>query len=79
MTDFLNKLTSYNLFNNLLPGILYVVFLNHMMRRRMMMMRRRTITKTKMIMMMTPTEPTAYSLIVEEGAGLPCGKDYLAS
>lgn len=29
MTDFLNKLTSYNLFNNLLPGILYVVFLNH--------------------------------------------------
>jgi hypothetical protein len=29
MTDFLNKLSSYNLFNNLLPGILYVVFLNH--------------------------------------------------
>lgn len=28
MTDFLNKLSSYNLFNNLLPGILYVVFLN---------------------------------------------------
>ncbi len=29
MSDFLNKLSSYNLFNNLLPGILFVVLLNH--------------------------------------------------
>lgn len=29
MNDFLNKLSSYNLFNNLLPGILFVVLLNH--------------------------------------------------
>lgn len=29
MTDFLNKLSSYNLFNNLLPGILFVVLLSH--------------------------------------------------
>lgn len=29
MTDFLNKLSSYNLFNNLLPGILFIVLLNH--------------------------------------------------
>lgn len=30
MSDFLNKLSSYNLFNNLLPGILFVVLLNHL-------------------------------------------------
>ncbi len=29
MNDLLNKLSSYNLFNNLLPGILFVIFLNH--------------------------------------------------
>lgn len=29
MTDFLNKLSSYNLFNNLLPGILFNILLNH--------------------------------------------------
>ena len=29
MNDFLNKLSSYNLFNNLLPGILFVILLNH--------------------------------------------------
>jgi hypothetical protein len=29
MNDFLNKLSSYNLFNNLLPGILFIVLLNH--------------------------------------------------
>lgn len=29
MTDFLNKLSSYNIFNNLLPGILFVVLLSH--------------------------------------------------
>lgn len=29
MTDFFNKLSSYNLFNNLLPGILFIVLLNH--------------------------------------------------
>jgi hypothetical protein len=30
MNDFLNKLSSYNLFNNLLPGILFVVLLNYL-------------------------------------------------
>ncbi|KOP38237.1 MULTISPECIES: hypothetical protein [unclassified Flavobacterium] len=29
MNDFFNKLSSYNLFNNLLPGILFVVLINH--------------------------------------------------
>ncbi len=29
MNDFFNKLSSYNLFNNLLPGILYVILLNN--------------------------------------------------
>lgn len=29
MTDFFNKLSSYNLFNNLLPGILFIVLLSH--------------------------------------------------
>lgn len=29
MNDLLNKLSSYNLFNNLLPGILFVIFVNH--------------------------------------------------
>ena len=29
MNDFFNKLSSYNLFNNLLPGILYTILLNH--------------------------------------------------
>jgi len=29
MNDLLNKLSSYNLFNNLLPGILFVILLNH--------------------------------------------------
>jgi hypothetical protein len=29
MTDFLNKLSSYNLLNNLLPGTLFVILLNH--------------------------------------------------
>lgn len=29
MNDLLNKLSSYNLFNNLLPGIVFVILLNH--------------------------------------------------
>jgi len=29
MSDFLNKLSSYNLLNNLLPGTLFVILLNH--------------------------------------------------
>lgn len=29
MSDFLNKLSSYNLFNKLLPGILFVILINH--------------------------------------------------
>lgn len=29
MNDFLNKLSSYNLFNNLLPGVLFVLLLNY--------------------------------------------------
>lgn len=29
MNDLLNKLSSYNLFNNLLPGILFVILLNY--------------------------------------------------
>lgn len=29
MNDFFNKLSSYNLFNNLLPGILYTILLDH--------------------------------------------------
>ena len=29
MNDFFNKLSSYNLFNNLLPGILFTILLNH--------------------------------------------------
>jgi hypothetical protein len=29
MSDLLSKLSSYNLFNNLLPGILFAVFLNY--------------------------------------------------
>lgn len=29
MTDLLNKISSYNLFNNLLPGILFVVLIKH--------------------------------------------------
>lgn len=29
MNDFFNKLSSYNLFNNLLPGILFAILLNH--------------------------------------------------
>lgn len=29
MTELLNKISSYNLFNNLLPGVLFAAFLNH--------------------------------------------------
>jgi len=29
MTDLLNKISSYNLFNYLLPGILFVIFIKH--------------------------------------------------
>ena len=29
MSDFLNKLSSYNLLNNLLPGTLFIILLNH--------------------------------------------------
>lgn len=29
MNDFLNKVSSYNLFNNLLPGVLFVILTNH--------------------------------------------------
>lgn len=31
MQDFLDKLTSYNLFNNLLPGVIFLTFINELL------------------------------------------------
>ncbi len=32
MQDFLDKLTSYNLFNNLLPGVIFLTFINELLK-----------------------------------------------